>query len=400
MRQFDDELLLSNLLVADRLTCETLAELARAIDQSHRAAPVASQNDIWGSSSQILEPIIENFAELQRGANLCSRKGQVQQLNEWSLNIFEQLRKLFGDRKADGHVRECHGDLHLGNIIVWHGAPTPFDCLEFNPAFRWIDTMNEIAFVVMDLSRHGRLDLAAFFLNASLEQSGDYEGISVLRFYLVYRAIVRAKVELLRLHQMKEQSEERECGELALQNYLDLATRYTQPGTGRLIITHGLSGSGKTWGTHSLIESLGVIRIRSDVERKRIFGISSDTSSSTAPESLYSSEMTKRTYNRLASLAQQLIQAGFAVIVDATFLRRADRLRFQELARNLNVPFQIIPFEADIQVLRERIQRRARTGGDASDATIAVMEAQRAAAEPLTADELDLCVPLHAFQRK
>lgn len=390
MQQFNEELLFSNLLATGKLTRQRLAELARVVDQAHVAAPSAGANEDWGSSNQILEPIVENFVALRQGMILPGWKDQLQQLEDWSLNTFEQLRHTFDIRKANGHVRECHGDLHLGNIIVWQGHVTPFDCLEFNPAFRWIDTMNETAFVVVDLSRYEHPELAAFFLNAFLEQSGDYDGISVLRFYLVYRAVVRAKVELLRLQQMQGRSEKQKIAESALRNYLDRAAQYTRPGIGRLMITHGLSGSGKTWGTQKLIESLGAIRIRSDVERKRIFGIDPGASQPTVPDGLYSSWMTSQTYDRLAVLAKSLIEAGFPVIVDATFLRREDRRRFQNLARDLNVSFQIISFEADVQVLRERIRQRARAGGDASDATVAVMEAQRAAIEPLTEEEVPL----------
>lgn len=397
MHQFDEDLLLTNLLATGQLTRPLLAELSQVIHQAHVAARVADQNDEWGSAQQILDPITENFAELRRESMSPARKAQLEQLEDWSLRTFEQLRQTFSVRKAKGHVRECHGDLHLGNIVVWRDRATPFDCLEFNPAFRWIDTMNEVAFVVMDLSRHGRPDLAAFFLNSYLEQSGDYSGVAVLRFYLVYRALVRAKVELLRLRQQKERTHEQ--AESALQNYLDLAMSSIQSGTGRLIITHGLSGSGKTWGTQDLIESLNAIRIRSDVERKRIAGVEPSASPDAASKGLYSSEMTKQTYDRLASVATELIQAGFPVIVDATFLRHADRLRFQNLARDLNVPFHIIPFEADEQVLRERIQQRALAGNDASDATVAVMEAQRASAEPLTDDEITRCVTVKELIR-
>jgi len=399
MRQFNEKWLLSNLLAAGEVTREMLAELARGINQAHQAAPAASLRDDWGSSQQILKPITENFVELQQGTSFPARKTQLQRLEEWSLVTFEQLRKTFDHRQRNGHVRECHGDLHLGNIVVWRGHVTPFDCIEFNPAFRWIDTMSEVAFVVIDLDKHGRYDLAACFLNRYLEQSGDYSGLSVLRFYLVYRAVVRAKVELLRLQQIQNSSNKCECGESVLQNYLDLATRSTQTGTGRLIITHGLSGSGKTWGTESLIESLRAIRIRSDVERKRIYGITSTPLQTASPAELYSAAMTQRTYDRLAQLARELIQAGFPVIVDATFLHRADRTRFLKLARELNVAFQIISFEAEVQVLRERIQQRARAGQDASDATIEVMETQRATYEPLDEKERAQCVTVNELMR-
>ncbi|MBX3439250.1 MAG: AAA family ATPase, partial [Planctomycetaceae bacterium] len=231
---------------------------------------------------------------------------------------------------------------------------------------------------------HRRRDLGWRFLNAYLERTGDYAGLPVLPFYLVYRALVRAKVAALRLQQAGLDPTERERLNTECRGYLDLALHDAAPRRCSLTITHGLSGSGKTTGSQLWIESQGGIRLRSDVERKRLFHIAPDQA---APEESYSSAASTQTYSQLAVLARRVIRAGFPVVVDATFLKFDERHRFRQLAHELGVPFQILAFEAHDDILRARIQSRLAAGRDASDATLAVLAAQRQAVEPLTADE-------------
>jgi hypothetical protein len=291
-------------------------------------------------------------------------------------------------RKRDGFVRECHGDVHLANMALFRGDLVIFDGIDFNENLRWIDVMSELAFLTMDLEERGHPELAWRVLNAYLAQTGDYAGLAVLRFYQVYRAMVRAKVTRIRLHQ--GHLAELEAGRLIEQyhGYVGLAVSYTRPRRVAITITHGLSGSGKTTLTQALLETWGAIRVRSDVERKHLFGLASTASSRPGLDTeIYSTDGTQRTYQRLADLASVVIRAGYPVIVDAAFLQHAQREAFRELAEELQSPFVLLDFHAPDQVLRERIMARLRRGGDASEADLVVMEHQLATQEPLTQDE-------------
>ncbi len=412
MRQFDERLLLSQLLADGKLQRDQIDELALVAAAAHNSAPRADEVTAWGSAAQIGEPAAENFETLRSLVVEPSRIRQLRELADWSRKQHRRLTETFTSRRREGFIRECHGDLHLGNVVLWGGRVTPFDCIEFNPGFRWIDVMNEVAFVVMDLDDHARPDFGWRFLNAYLERTGDYAGLRVLPFYLVYRAVVRAKVDALRLQQAGLTGREQQRLATEWHGYLDLAQHYAAsinttvptevPNTSSrstsspnrvshppcLTITHGLSGSGKTTGTERMIEQPGAIRLRSDVERKRLFGVgASQPRTAAVGEDLYSPAANERTYDRLAELAEDVIRAGFSVIVDATFLKRAQRRRFQQLAADLGVPFQILAFDADENTLRERIQQRQAEGRDASEATVEVLERQLHTREPLTEEE-------------
>jgi predicted kinase len=270
-------------------------------------------------------------------------------------------------------------------MFVCDGRVVIFDCIEFSESLRWIDVLSETAFAVMDLEDRGRADFAHRLLNAYLERTGDYAGIGVLRYYLAYRALVRAKVACIRAAQEDPGAEEQGKVAAEFNGYLELAERYATSGRPRVIITHGASGSGKTTWTQGLLEQLGAVRIRSDVERKRLFGI--EPLSRGASDEIYTPSATEQTYARLAELAGSVVRAGWTVIVDATFLKRGRRETFQKIAERAGVPFVVLDFQAEPEVLRERVRRRAVQGGDASDADVEVLEGQMRSREPLTAEE-------------
>jgi predicted kinase len=287
--------------------------------------------------------------------------------------------------------------MHLGNMILVGDAITVFDCIEFNEDLRWIDVLSEVAFCVMDLEDRGRPDLARRFLNSYLESSGDYGGLAVFRLYLVYRATVRAKVTRIRQTQSRLQGDEQERLNRELENYLELADRCEHGRLSFLAITHGLSGSGKTWGSQALVEKSGAIRVRSDVERKRLAGLSERAKSGAAVDGgIYAKHFSARTYERLADLASAIIRGGFPAIVDATFLRRSHRRRFRMLAEKLGVPFKILDFPTPEAICRGRIQRRALSGTDASEASETILDRQLQRDEPLDDEERTLTYRIDA----
>jgi predicted kinase len=296
---------------------------------------------------------------------------------------------LIAQRKQQGSVRECHGDMHMANIILPAGKPVIYDCIEFSEDLRWIDTMSEVAFLYMDLDFNQQHKLALRFLNEYLSRNGDYGGLGMWCIYLVYRAMVRAKVNSIGAKQQAANTKKAAEYLATTRKYLALARNYIESfASPVMIILHGLSGSGKTWLAQQLRESYGAIQIRSDVERKRLLGFSAETKTKSAiGKGAYSADMTSQTYQRLLDLASLIVQAGPSVIVDATFLKQSHRQQFKELAESLKVPFVILDIQASEDILRSRITKRAEYDKDASEATLAVLEQQLKSQEPITEDE-------------
>lgn len=386
MRRFDQAALFGNLLDAGRLTPQLIDAVACHVADFHAAAEVAGVSAGYGNASAVHFPVRQNFDQIRVRLDDAGLRERLEQLARWSEERFGRLKPILDRRLAEGRVRECHGDLHLGNLVLLEGAPRLFDGIEFNPSLRWIDVIADAAFLVMDLEARGRTDFANRFLNAYLERTGDYEALRVLPYYLAYRAMVRAKVAAIRLEQV-DAGERGACMD-ALRTHVALAESYARPTCAALLIACGVSGSGKTSQSQPLVEARGVIRLRSDVERKRLFGLAPEArSDSGLAAGLYNAEVGRATYARLADLATTVITAGRAALVDATFLHKAQRELFRTLARTLQVPCVTLVFEAPPEVLRERVRRRAALGGDASEADVSVLEAQLAQREPLDEDE-------------
>jgi predicted kinase len=389
MRRFEQDGLLSRLVAAGKLLPRHIDALARQVSEFHARIPVADPSSRFGTPEAVAEPILANFMHLDRDEGAGDTR-IIKRLQSWCETELLARRDVLLERKRLGCVRECHGDMHLGNMILADDAITIFDCIEFNEDLRWIDVISEIAFCTMDLEDRGRTDLARRFLNGSLEWSGDYAALAVFPLYFTYRALVRAKVAQLRRAQHDLPSDEDDALKQELHNYLAHAERSTRRGDPCpfLAITRGLSGSGKTWGSQAAVEGLGAIRVRSDLERKRLAGFHAlaNTSSGIAT-GLYSPEFNRRTFQKLASLATEILAAGFPAIVDATFLKRSDRDPFRVLAETLRVPFLILDFAADEATCRERIRRRTKERADASEATEAVLDHQLQSREPLADEE-------------
>jgi predicted kinase len=283
--------------------------------------------------------------------------------------------------------------MHRGNIALVNERLVIFDGIEFNPNLRWIDTMSEVAFLIMDLEEADEAVPARRLLNRYLECSGDYEGLPVLGFYKVYRAMVRAKVTAIRLGQPGVESAEAGQDRADYERYLALAEGYTQRRPRRLYLTHGVSGSGKSRLSTILRERLPLIHIRSDVERKRLFGLPSGARTGSAVDTgLYSADATARTYTRLLELAGLILDAGYSPLVDATFLERAQRRPFLDLAADKGCACTIFEPLAPKQVLRSRVAARNAAGRDPSEADLAVLETQLDALEPLGPDERRLAI--------
>ncbi len=392
MLRFSEDELMSRMLMEGRLQPEHIDALAARIAAFHIGLTGTMD---YGDAASVFAPMAQNFQQVRR--LLAEPPQPLSELEQWTQRYYEKNQGWLTKRQRAGFVRECHGDLHLNNIVFRNGQPQAFDGIEFNPQLRFIDTISEIAFLTMDLADRGHEPLAWRFLNDYLEWTGDFGGVALLRFYQVYRAMVRAKVAAIRLSQVDHDTQSRS----ELDSYITLARRFTRDPKPFLLVTCGLTGSGKTTLSQPLTERLGAVRVRSDVERKRLFGLAPDADSeSVRGGGIYTSEATRRTYDRLETIAEQLLAGGTPTLVDATFLERSDRDRFARLARRLRVPFAIVQAHAPEPVLRERVAKRHSERTDASEADIAVLEHQLASASEPAPEEpvipIDTSQPLEA----
>jgi len=392
MVQFPQQAQLDNMLANGELDHHHIDAIADLVAEFHQTTAVAAEDSNFGDPEHVYQPVAENFTQIRQRPHTAKYDDRLAGLEHWSKAAFAGLKHVFEQRKRDGFIRECHGDMHLRNLVWFNDKPLAFDCLEFNPSLRWIDTLSEVAFLVMDLQDRNQPLLAQRFLNRYLEQCGDYQGMHVLRFYLAYRALVRAKVDAIRAGQPGISEEEKHEAEAEFHAYLKLAHAYTQHKKPKLIITRGMSASGKSTLTQPLLESMGAIRMRSDIERKRLFGIEAGANSKAGiDEGLYSAEAGIKTYDKLEQLSASVLQAGFSVIVDAAFLKYEQRQPFMQLAQEKQIPFVILEFTAVADTLRQRIRDRV---DDVSDADLSVLEHQLATTGLLHDDELSCLITI------
>jgi Uncharacterized protein conserved in bacteria len=390
MVQFPQDAQLDRVLKRGELSRRHIDELATQIASFHERIALAGADTPFGTPAQIRRYALENFDETSPLLGEAHAMESQDELRAWTIKNLDRLDGFFRERKQRGWVRECHGDMHLTNMVLLDKQVVIFDCIEFNEFLYWIDVISEIAFLLMDLDYRDRPDLAHRFLNRYLEQTGDYAGLALLDFYRVYRTLVRAKVADIQCRQLAASTTGRQAPLQRYLHHVELARRYTNKRKSTpLVITHGLSGSGKTWLTSRLVELAGAIRIRSDVERKRLQGLITPNArtGSHVGEDLYQPGMTERTYERLLALAREVLTSGFPAIVDATFLKRSHRDAFRQLATRFDVPYRILDLKASAPTLRDRIMRRQIEKEDASEATLAVLDYQLGSREPLTPDE-------------
>jgi len=394
MRRFPQNRQLDRMLAANQLHARHIEEFALKIADLHQLAPSAETDKCFGNPDSIIAPALENFEQIRPYVQGSQINDQLAKLEEWTRKSFENLQPVLRQRKAEGFIRECHGDVHLANMAWFDDQPLLFDCIEFNENLRWIDVINDVAFLVMDLDDRGQVELGRVFLNLYLQEKGDYQGLVLLNFYKVYRAMVRAKVISLRLAQGHLNASERSQTEKLFQSYLDLAAQYTLTHPPLLIITHGLSGSGKTTFASQLAVFFGAIHLRSDVERKRLYDLAAtEESHSSLGNGIYSTQAFADTYARLQGLANTVLRSGLPVIIDATFIRQEQRELFTRLAEELQVVLVILDFPLAQGTLRQRIEQRARAvTKDASEASVEVLDYQLENEEPLTISEKQLAI--------
>ena len=361
MRRFDQTALLSHLIQYDGISSQDAESLGRYVAHQISQRP-ALKVHITEGHRPALNWLQESLNEITGiYADLLPEASAIEQ---WAKSQATQHHTLIEQRRKAGYYRDCHGDLHLGNLLKLGKNIVAFDALEFNRDLSQIDVINDVAFAFMDFLAHGRSDLAWSMINQWCEVTKDYEALLLLRYYTLYRAVVRAKVAAL--------TNKRNACDESFERYWHLANRLVKPANApRLIIVAGLSGSGKSTVARALVGKWSAIQLRADIIRKHLF-----TDLINDPKRLYSKDASRRTYANLASIADELLKQNLTVLVDATFLVQEHVDQFSKLADKHKIKLEVIWCEAPLPIMKRRIKERAKLGRDPSDADASVLDQQ------------------------
>ena len=368
MRRFAADALLDRRAEKGLLTPDLMRRTAAAIAAFHRKAERAPE----GAGSAAMRAVIaENFEEFRVQPELFDRM-IVDELEARTWRAFDVVAALLDRRRAEGLVRQCHGDLHLRNICLVDAEPTPFDCIEFNDDFTRIDVLYDLAFLLMDLVHRDLTDLANVVVNEYAKDGQNLDGLAALPLFMATRAAIRAKVAGAAVS-VGGTKRAADLAEVAA--YLDLARRMVAPTRALVVAVGGLPGTGKTTVARSVSAALGgvvgALHWRSDVVRKQIAQVDELVR---LPSATYTREASDRVYDEMMRRARATLAAGHSVIIDATFMAATERGAAEALARDAGAGFAGFWLEAPEGELRRRLASRT---GDASDATPEVLDRMR-----------------------
>jgi aminoglycoside phosphotransferase family enzyme/predicted kinase len=376
MNRFDTDALCDRLAERHALGLPTMRALGHAVAVMHATAPVSRRN---GGAAALRWVIEGNAQAFQSFAGDLLPQARHRVVTAQMRALCERLTPRLDARASRGLVRQCHGDLHLRNIVLLDGRPTPFDAVEFNDAISHIDVWYDVAFLLMDLWRRGLRRHANLVLNEYARATGDLDGLAVLPLFLACRAAVRAKTSATAAT-LAPTDETRAALTGTAHTYLALAESLLELRPACLIAIGGFSGSGKSTQAATLAPDLGrvpgALHLRSDIIRKDMFGVPAHD---TLPAAAYAPEVGARVYARLAELAASALDAGHAVVCDAVYADASTRAAIAGVAARAGVPFAAVWLEAPDATLLSRVTARRQ---DASDADAGVVRQQIARAEP------------------
>ena len=362
MTRFEQDDLFDRMAAAGRLPLAQMASLGDEIASFHESCLPRPE---FGGAAGLARVIDGNAAGFREFGEAGLSPAVCDALTIRARGAWRRCQTLLEQRRVEGYVRECHGDLHLGNVVRFEGRPTLFDAIEFNDDIACIDVMYDLAFLLMDLWHRSLPAHANAVLNAYLARTHDLAGLAALPLFLSCRAAIRAKTTATS-GPLQPTPERRQQLLTSAREYLDLAVRLLDRPPATIIAIGGLSGSGKSTMARRLAPCVGAppgaVVVRSDEVRKRLWGASALTKLGSAA---YSPAMSARVYEALIAEAAAVVAAGHSVIVDAVFARAADREAIEQAARGAGVPFAAIWLDAPEPVLTERVEQR---GPDASDA--------------------------------
>jgi uncharacterized protein len=371
MRRFPPDALFSRLAEQGGLTTQLALGLADRIAAFHGIAEVEAKQ---GGAAGVDAVIRINDENLRRSPPLEISGAEIDRLRDASAAALATQAPLLDRRRATGRVRRCHGDLHLGNICLFDGQPTLFDCIEFSDLISCIDVLYDLAFLLMDLRHRGLHRQSGLVFNRYLDLTRDDDGLSILPLFMSLRATVRAHVTAAGATVAAPEERQRRLAEA--RSYFDLAADLLRPKPARLIAIGGLSGTGKSSIAAALAGVLGIAAgarvLRSDVVRKQLFGKAPEER---LPSEAYAHAVNDRVYAALESRAAALLAAGHSVIIDAVCARPEERTAVADLARRTGAGFAGIWLQAPQATLVARLERRSK---DASDATAAILRRQLA----------------------
>lgn len=376
MRRFDEDTLFSRLAASNRLERPMLTSLARKLAAFHSEAEICPEKE--GASR--ITGILDLNEQCDDMTQVLGHEA-VAQLRAALRAGLERHRALLDKRAATGRIRRCHGDLHLRNICLVDGEPTPFDCIEFNEWLATTDVLYDLAFLLMDLWQMGRRGEANWVMNRYMDETDEADGLPLLPYFMALRASIRAQVACTQIRMSPDPAQQESVRDEA-RAYLDLALQLLRPSPARLVAIGGLSGSGKSTVAAAIAHHLGPAPgarvLATDRIRKRLAGVPVE---STLPPHTYTAESSARVYDTLYRLAADTLEHGHAVIADGVFSSPDERNRIRKCAADASVPFDGIWLAADPDTLLARVNARR---NDPSDATTAVVLAQlqRHAAPP------------------
>lgn len=385
MKRLPAERMLDRLVANNTVHAAEMREVARVIAEFHHSAVTSSSVAEYGHLDRILFNWQENFDQTIPFESTTLPASEREIIRTWVTSFAANHSELFSQRVTDGFIRECDGDIHLENICLVNDSVYIFDCIEFNERFRCCDTAADVAFLLMDLDFHGRCDLSEEVISAYLKNSGDTGMTELIDFYKVYRAFVRGKIESLHMQDSGIDTQSQGHAKAKAVKYFRLARGYIERSRLQptLFITCGLMGSGKSTLTDQLAFELRIASFNSDVIRKQLAGISTETDGSAAfGEGLYSQSNNDVTNGELLRLAKEELAAQRSVIIDASFVRKEDRLRCAALAESFAARFVIIQVFCSETENRRRLTDRSTSGRAISDGRVELLNSQRMLFEP------------------
>jgi uncharacterized protein len=381
MRRLPEERMLDQLLANALATPRTMEAIASRLATFHDSAATSSEIAAFGSIDAIRYNTDENFSQTLPYVGQTVTATTHTLLRQFTNDLLATRSELFSRRVTDGHIRDCHGDLHAAHVCMTDDVCI-YDCIEFNDRFRYGDVASEVAFLTMDLDRLRRSDLARAFANSYVHFSGDRGVATLLPFYACYRAVVRGKVEGFKLGDAMIPESERHAAKWLARTYFELAKRYAT-GRGLLIVMSGVTASGKSVVAERLGGLFAGTVLSSDIIRKQLAGLRPEEHAyEPFGQGIYSPEWTARTYDELLRRAAQVLTTGGCAILDASFLRASERARAVETARKASSEVMMVECIAPRETLLERLAAR-QAAGTVSDGRPEILEEQQAGSEPV-----------------